>query len=376
LTAAELNRAMLARQLLLERSRMSVVDAVGRVGALQAQQPASPYVALWNRVAEFSADALDAAFADRAVVKASLMRITLHAVTAADYPAFHSTMQFALRASRLNDRRFREAGLSIDETDALVPGVLEFLSDPRVKGECEAFLASQVPDRPDRVWWALRTFAALHHAPTGGPWSFGQRPSYVAAAPYDPIDDEAALAHLARRYVEAFGPASGEDLAAFTLIPRPRARAALRDLELEELEGPDGAVLFDVPGGPRPSADTPAPPRLMAMWDSVLLAHADRGRLIPPEYRPLVIRRNGDVLPTLMVDGYVAGVWRPVDDGIEVTAFNRLSRAAWSGVADEARSLLAFLADREPRVWGRRFDHWWEDLPSATVRVLGRQVRP
>ena len=139
--------------------------------------------------------------------------------------------------------------------------------------------------------------------------------------------------------------------------------------ELERLEGPDGVELFDAPGARLPDEDTPAPPRLMAMWDSVLLAYTDRGRVIPPDYRKLVSWINGDVLPTLLVDGHVAGVWRPVDGGIEATAFHRLSDEAWGGLATEARALLAFLADRDPSVY-RRYAHWWTKLPSAETRVL------
>jgi Winged helix DNA-binding domain len=105
------------------------------------------------------------------------------------------------------------------------------------------------------------------------------------------------------------------------------------------------------------------------MWDSILLAYFDRGRVIPPSYRRLVTRQNGDVLPTLLVDGYVAGVWRPVSGGIEATAFHRLSDQAWTGLAAEAGALLAFLADRDPGVY-RRYGHWWAKLPSAEVRLL------
>jgi Winged helix DNA-binding domain len=138
---------------------------------------------------------------------------------------------------------------------------------------------------------------------------------------------------------------------------------------LERLEGPDGTELFDVPGAPGPAEDTSAPPRLMAMWDSVLLAHADRSRVIPPDYRKLVARSNGDVLPTLLIDGYVAWVWRPVEGGIEATAFQTLSDEAWDGFASEARALTAFLADREPQVY-HRYNRWWTGLPRAEVRVL------
>ncbi len=115
-----------------------------------------------------------------------------------------------------------------------------------------------------------------------------------------------------------------------------QALKALGD-KVAELEGPDGAALFDVPGGQLPAEDTPAPPRLLPMWDSVLLAYADRSRVIPPDYRRLFIHQNGDVLPTLLVDGYVAGVWRPAEGGIEATAFHKLSKEAWRGLATEAR---------------------------------------
>jgi hypothetical protein len=211
------------------------------------------------------------------------------------------------------------------------------------------------------------------HAATGGPWSFGYRPSYLAAPLPDqpPAGRDACVQWLARRYLEGFGPASAADLAQFTLLTRSAARDALDAMagRLERLEGPGGSVLFDVPGAPLPGEDTPCPPRLMAMWDSVLLAYADRGRVIPAAYRALVIRRNGNVLPTLLVDGHVAGVWRPAGDGIEATAFHELPERAWQGLADEARALVSFLAARDRAVY-RRYAHWWKELPAAEVRVL------
>lgn len=374
LTARQLNRATLGRQLLLAREPLGVVDAVHRVLGLQAQEAASPYLALWNRLAAFDPADLDAAFAAHAVVKASLLRITLHAVDPGDYPAFHAAMLPALRASRLNDRRFVVTGLSVADADALVEHLVTFAAQSRTKAELEGHLEARLGAPPHRgVWWALRTFAPLVHAPIGGPWSFGRRPSFAAArtAPFAAGREE-AIQHLALRYLEAFGPASVLDLAQFTMLARPTVRTALRALAgtLTVSEGPEGTELFDVPGAPLPAADTPAPPRLLGMWDGVLLAYADRSRIIPPDYRRLVIRQNGDVLPTLLVDGYVAGVWRPVDGGIEATPFHPLSAEAWHGLAAEAGALMAFLADREPGVYGR-YAHWWTRLPSAEARVLG-----
>ncbi len=374
LTLRRLNRATLARQLLLRRERLPVVDAVHRVVALQAQSPAWPYVALWNRLDPFDPADLDAAFAARAVLKATLMRITLHAVHAADYPDFQAGMLSTLRAARVHDRRFTSSGLTATEADALVGEVVAFCAEPRTNAEVEAMLADRLGGPPPPgLWWALRSFTPVVHAPTGGPWSFGPRPAYVAApAEAAPgADRDRSLQVLIRRYLEGFGPASVADVAQFAQHKRSTARAALTAMAgaLVVCEGPGGAELFDVPGAPLPPEDTPAPPRLMAMWDSTLLAYADRSRILPDEYRALVIRRNGDVLPTLLVDGHVCGVWRPVEGGVEARAFRPLPGGAWDGLAAEARGLLAMLDAHGPAVH-RRHLRWWTAMPAAEVRVL------
>ncbi|WP_367138182.1 winged helix DNA-binding domain-containing protein [Saccharothrix sp. HUAS TT1] len=371
ISARGLNRATLGRQALLRREALAVGDAVRRVVAIQAQHPASPYVALWNRVAGFDPAALDAAFADGTLVKATLMRITLHVVHGSERQVLHTALRPTLRGSRLGDRRFTSSGLSAADADALVPPLLEFAARPRAVAEFEAWLGERLGVPPKGVWWALRTYAPLAHVPTGGPWSFGHRPSYATVGPIASATPDECLPTLVRRYLEGFGPASVADVAQFALVQRSRVRAALLALAdaVERHEGPGGVELFDVPGALLPHEDTPAPPRLMAMWDSTLLAHADRTRVIPPEYRKAVIRANGDVLPTLLVDGLVAGVWRPVEGGVEATAFHPLPEDAWDGLAAEARSLVAFLADREPRPY-RRHDHWWTALPAAEVRLL------
>lgn len=373
LSPRQLNRATLARQLLLRRERLPVAEAVRRAVTLQAQEPPSPYVALWNRVADFDPAHLDAAFAEHAVVKATLMRITLHAVHADDHPPFHEAMQTTLRAARLNDRRFRSTGLSTEDADALVPHLLELAAHPRTRDEFEVLLAERLGAPPEPgVWWALRTFAPLIHAPTDGPWSFGRRPSFLAApAPPSAEGTDRCVQHLVRRYLEAFGPASARDVAQFAMLRQPTVRPALAAMTdtLTTVEGPDGTELFDVLDAPLPDEDALAPPRLLGMWDSTLLAYADRSRIIPAEYRPLVIRRNGDVLPTLLVDGYVCGVWRPVDGGIEALAFHALPDDAWDGLAAEARGLSALLRDRDPGVYSR-YARWWSDLWRGEPHLL------
>ena len=223
-----------------------------------------------------------------------------------------------------------------------------------------------------RLWWALRTFAPLVHAPLGGPWSFGRDQAFEAA-PMTPTrpGSEAALQRLLWRYLEGFGPATAQDFAQFTLQRRAEVVPALEALadRLETIEGPDGETLFDIPGADLPSEDTPAPPRLLGMWDSILLAYRDRSRVIPDDFRVHVIRRNGDVLPTVLVDGLVAGVWRPVDDGIEVRAFRKLTDGDWDGIGLEAEGLASLIAGHDPATY-RRYANWWGKLPEGEIRTL------
>jgi hypothetical protein len=292
LTERGLNRATLARQLLLAREPLGVVEGTRRIVAIQGQQAASPYIALWNRLDGFDPEELDAAFAGRELVKATLMRFTLHVVHPSDHPAMHKAMQPQLR-SRLGDARYTETGLTRELAEAVVEDALEFVAEPRSNAEVEAWLQQRIETDPKRMWWALRTFMPVLHAPTGGPWAFGYRPSYMSSTtPHTPLDKAAsdiALQSLVRRYLEGFGPASVADIGQFGLIQRGRVKLAIEALgdKLEKLEGPDGKALYDVPGGLRPDEGTPAPSRLLPMWDSTLLAYADRSRVIPPEYRKL-----------------------------------------------------------------------------------------
>ena len=380
ITGRALNRATLARQLLLERETLTTAEAVRRLVALQAQEPASPYLALWNRLAGFDPGDFDAVLADRAVVKGTLMRITLHAVHAADYRTFREAMEPSVRASRLGDARFTSSGLTAADADAIVHDLLGYAGQPLTSAELAAWAQDQLGIAlAPTAWRMLRQYAPLLHAPGGGPWTFTSTGrAYVApAADAWPVlaDREAAAAALPlliQRYLAAFGPASVADMAQFAMVQRSRATAAVQALgdALDRIDGPGRTVLYDVPGAPRPAGDTPAPPRLLGMWDSVLLAYHDRSRLIPPEVRGHVIRVNGDVLPVLLVDGYVAGVWRIAGGQVEATAFGPLPEQAWDALAAEASALLTLIAGRDPALYGR-YGHWWKKLPDGEKRLLG-----
>lgn len=376
LSARELNRATLARQLLLERRALPAPQAVAQVVALQAQEPASPYLALWNRIISFDPAALDTAFSAGEVVKSNAVRMTLHAVHRSDYRVFREATEPTIRSARLHDQRYKVTGLTPEDADALLPELLAYTAQPRPAAQLRAWLdARQGAEPHPGVWWALRQYAPLLHVPTGEAWGFGQRPTYRAAPDLpvlaNPEVADTSLQALVRRYLSGFGPASVADVAQFGMVPRARARAALLALgdELVQFRGPGGETLYDLPGATLPDPATPALPRLLGMWDNILLAYADRSRVIPPEYRRVVIRINGDVLPTLLVDGYVAGVWRAVDDAIEARAFHPLPEDVWGHLAREAADLLGLLTTRDRQVYSR-YNHWWAKLPPGETRPL------
>ncbi|SDJ50865.1 winged helix DNA-binding domain-containing protein [Streptomyces indicus] len=372
LSARRLALATLDRQMLLQRRPLSVPDAVRQVCALQAQTPASPYLALWNRIENFAAEQLDAAFADGRIVKAGLMRITLHAVHAEDYPAFHAAMVSSLRASRLYDRRFTDTGLTAEDADTLLAELTPYLQQARTSAEVEAEVLARRGAGTERAWWALRTYAPLHHVPVGGPWSFGHRNTFRAAPAAPEVSAREGVQRLLLSYLRAFGPATAQDFARFTLLTSAVIKQAVEDLgeRLARVGGTGRSMLYDLPDATVPDEDTPVSPRLLPMWDSSLLAHVLPGRLMPAEFRPAAVRRNGDVLPCLLVDGRVAGVWRAVGGGLELTAFRRLTAGEWRDLTEEAARLVSWLADRDPQVYGR-YGHWWDKgLPGVETRVV------
>jgi hypothetical protein len=363
----------MVRQGLSSRRPVGVVDAVRSVLALQAQEPAAPYLALWNRVGGFDASELDRAFAAGAIVKASLFRFTLHAVAVDDVAWARAAMQGRARDAGYHDV-LADTGLAPERAEQLPERLATMMVEPHSSHEIERVLVELVPEAKDpaRLWSALRVVGAFRNAPTTDPWSFGRRPSFLPCA-VAAGDEPAATAELVRRYLMAFGPATIADLSQFTILKRSALRTVVEAMvDIVTVAGPDGAELIDVNGGdPQPDAGTATlPPRLLGMWDGVLLAYADRSRVIADEYRPHVIRRNGDVLPTILVKGRVQGVWRASTDAIELRPFVPLDDATLGALDDEARDLRRLLADREPAVFSR-VGQWWDRLPGGPAITIG-----
>jgi len=371
-TREALTHETMVRQGLSSRRPVGVVDAVRSVLALQAQEPAALYLSLWNRIEGFDPSDLDRALADGAIVKASLLRFTLHAVAANDIPWVRAAMQ-----SRARDAGYHgildDAGLTAERFDELLARLSTVMAEPHDNTSIEQALSELVPQTADpaRLWSALRVIA-FRHAPTTDPWSFGRRPAFLPCT-VATDDESAATAELVRRYLTAFGPATVADMSQFTILKRSTLREAIASMvDVVAVAGPDGSQLVDVDGGaPRPEAEMATlPPRLLGMWDSVLLAYEDRSRVIPDAHRPHIIRRNGDVLPTVLVDGLVRGVWRASADAIEVRALDPLDDATLDALDHEARELRRLLADREPAVFSR-FGGWWDRLPDGPTITIG-----
>ena len=372
-TREALTYETMVRQGLSSRRPVGVADAVRSVLALQAQEPAAPYLALWNRIEGFDANDLDRALADGAIVKASLFRFTLHAVDAGDLPWARAAMQSRVRDAGYHDV-LDDIGLTAQRVDEILERLSTVMAEPHDNADMEQVLSELVPEAgdPARLWSALRVVGAFRNAPTTDPWSFGRRPAFLPCT-VAANDEPAATAELVRRYLTAFGPATVADMSQFTILKRSALREVVESMaDVVTVAGPDGSQLIDVNGGgPRPEAEmAPLPPRLLGMWDSVLLAYADRSRVIPDEHRPHVIRRNGDVLPTVVVEGLVRGVWRASTDAIEVRALEPLDDATLDSLDNEARDLRRLLADREPAVFSR-FGRWWDRLPDGPTITIG-----
>jgi len=340
LTLRELNRATLARQFLLERRKLSALGAIERLAGMQAQWPQAPYVGLWTRIPGFQRDTLERAIRSGKVVKATVMRGTLHLVTERDYGMFFAA---------LTDMRAWADDESLKLGTRLAPQVRAMFDDgPLTAQQVLERMATEhrIDDELTRrrTWFVARKTGHLLHAPETA--LFTARPQALFAPIAVPMSIETTLARaeLVRRYLAAFGPASRADLADWSGMRVSDLADALDSLEpLRRFSDERGRELLDLPRAPLPEAGTPAPVRFLPKWDNVLLGFADRTRVLPDEYRKTVIAKNGDVAQTFLVDGVVAGTWRQEKGKVKLAPFAPLPRPARREAEDEAARLAEFL---------------------------------
>ena len=340
LTLRELNRTTLARQLLLERKRLSPKALVERLVGLQAQWPRAPYIGIWTRTTGFRREALERELVRGTILKATVMRQTLHLVTPRDYGL--------IRAAQSELNYPWETAVA----KALAPSVRELAADgPITAAEGIAHVEREHAHAltgisARRAWQAARIRAHLLHHHETALWAGRPEGRFVALPEPEAHDPTEARAEILRRYLAAFGPASRRDIVVWSMLHMPEIRRSLELLEpLRRYRDEQGRELLDVARAPVAAADTPAPVRFLPKWDNVLLAFSDRTRVLPEEYRKRVIGMNGDVAQTFLVDGFVAGTWRAEDGRVRVEPFGPLTRSARSEVAQEAARLEAFLAD-------------------------------
>jgi hypothetical protein len=329
LTERQLNRALLARQLLLDRGEVPLPEALEQIGGIQAQYAPAMYVGLWSRLEGLARTDLTRALEERAVIQATLMRSTIHLVAPRDYWPLAVAVREARRESWL-----RNVDVSTRQMSAAARTVAARLADgPATRRELEELVGKERA-RGVGLWHDMV------RVPPSGTWERRRADLYGDAADWltpEPIEPAEAIAHLVRSYLRGFGPATRHDVASFTGLKLTALKPALAEME----DVGDG--LLDVPGAPRPDPDTPAPVRFLPVWDATLLVHARRTGLLPEHLRPRVFsvtRPHGT--PTFLVDGAVAGEWRFEEGRIALDPWTKLDRATRRALEDEAERLAAF----------------------------------
>ena len=341
LTRRALNRALLHRQLLLRRWKLTPAKAVERLVGLQAQATNPPYFALWTRLDGFSRDQLTGLLTDRRVVRLALMRSTLHLVTADDCLAVRPVLQPMLEQAytRSSHNRLTE-GLDLDEVAKIARELIE--AEPLTNADLGRVLTERWPGRDvTALLQAVRTKLAVVQLPPRGVWGVGGQPTGTTASawlgrPFAPI----SVDDLVLRYLAAFGPAGVQDAQTWSGLTRLREVFDRLRPQLRTFTDEAGVELFDVPSAGRPHPDTPAPVRFLPEFDNALLSHADRTRIIAPEHRPHVFTNNGIIRGTVLVDGFVAATWKLAPAALTVTPLVTLQGR--DEIEAEAHRLTAF----------------------------------
>ena len=341
LTEADLNRTLLARQALLTRHPGSIPEVLEQMGGLQAQYAPSMYIGLWSRTAGFTRSALTGALERREVIQGTLQRDTIHLVSREDYWVFWVAVRRALQEWWL--RLHKEPGRLKDVEKAAAKVRKAFADrgdEPLHRKDLDALAGGDRGLIRGVPFWV-----PLVRVPPSGTWDRRRADLYRLAedwvGPEPAIDELAARAHLARRYLAGFGPAKAGDLKTWAgWIRVTDATAALGELDLVEHRGPDGKPLLDLADLEPTPGETPAPVRFLPTWDATLLAHARRTGILPEAFRDRVFHvKVPQSVATFTVDGQVAGSWRWEGDHAELTWFAEPSAKHRKAVAAEAEAL-------------------------------------
>ncbi|MEN0013198.1 MAG: winged helix DNA-binding domain-containing protein [Solirubrobacteraceae bacterium] len=359
LTTVDLNRALLARQHLLERAAgVGAVDAIGHLAGMQAQEPMPPYVGLWSRLEGFEAGELRGAIADRSVVRATLHRATLHLLPSRDYARVRSALQPAL-ARGIRVLGDRAEGLDLE---ALLPVARDLLTaGPLTFNDLRPLLQERFPDVDHRaLGYAVRTNLPLVMEGTDDRWGFARDSRFGLAESWldgiGPKTDAdllgappsgAATDDLVLRYLAAFGPATPKDFETWSSLAKTAEAFERLGSRLVTFEDDRGRTLYDLPEAPRPAAaDVDPPVRLIPEFDNLVLGHDDRRRIISDDHRPGLVTKNLRVRAVFLIDGFAAGTWSVARTKtravLTLAPFETLTKTALKPVVAEAERLLAF----------------------------------
>ena len=340
LSTRELNRALLARQLLLERGRCSLPKALERIGGIQAQYVPSMYLGLWSRLEGFEREQLTRALERRRVVQGTLLRSTIHLVSPADWWTFAAAIRGPRRESWLRYHRGDPSAATLASTARKVRSRLA--EGPLNRAELQQLVGMGAVGTNAMSHWL-----DLVRVPPSGTWERRRADLFADAETWigpDPKPDELdARAELARSYLRGFGPARVGEIADWAGLGLRQVTAALERFELRRFRAEDGAELVDLPRQPLPDPGTPAPVRYLPVWDATLLAHARRTQILPEAFRSRVFNvKTPHSLPTFLVDGAVAGSWRHEKGRIRLQPFRRLDPATRRALDEEAARLAIF----------------------------------
>jgi hypothetical protein len=352
LTLRELNRATLARQLLLERASLATLDAIKQLAGLQAQLSNPPYIGLWSRLDSFQRNDLTHLLEQRQVVRTSMMRRTLHLTTAEDYMHFRPALH-PLHIRDLNAYFTKKQTHGL-EKDHLVAEMQAYLQEkPRTNVDLQAKIAEMIPNMEERLLYMVRIYLPLIQTFPGGVWGIGGSPTYTEATTWlgrSFVAPEEGLRSLIRSYLAAFGPASVKDIQIWSGLTRLSPTIDALRAELTTFRDEQGRELLDLPGAPLPEADIPAPVRFIPDFDNLVLAHDNRQRIIADAYRPFVFPGRSLVFPTFLVDGFVQGIWKiertTTGAKLLIQAFEPLADKVRQDLHEEGERLLCWAADK------------------------------